>query len=728
MCVCVCLCVYVCFSLCVCLCFCVCLYVFVCVCVCVCVCFCVCVFLSMCVCVCFCVCFCVCVFLCVSMCVSMCVCVCVCFCVCVFLCVCVCVSVCVCVCVSVCVCLCVCVCVSLYVCVCFCVCVSVCVCVCFVCVCVCVCVCFCVFCVCVCVCVCFVCVCVFLCVCVSVCVCVCFCVCVCVCVSLCVCVSVCVCVYLCMCVCVSVCVFLCVCVCVFCVCVCVCVCVFLCVLCVCVCVCVCFVCVCVCVCLCVCFLSGLVLAMLLSLIFVVLLRFVAALIIWIMIVLVIIVIGYGIFHCYLQYRGFAGQPGSDVTIKDLGLQMDFSVYLQVQQTWLAFMIILCIVELVVLLLLIFLRKRLLIAISLIKEASKAVAHVMSSLFYPLLTFLLLVLVIAYWAVTAVFLSTSNEAVYKIFNTTECEYSRSTCNPETFNSSNVSLSCPDAECLFAFYGGETLYHRYLLVFQFYNLFLFFWCLNFVVALGQVTLAGTFASYYWAFKKPDDIPACPVFSSLRRTLRYHTGSVAFGSLVLAVVQVIRVSLEYLEHKLRGAENRVTRFILSCLKCCFWCLEKCIKFINRNAYIMVAIYGKNFCTSAKDAFFLLMRNIVRVAVLDQVTDFLLFLGKLLIVGVVGICSFIFFTGKVRVVEDAAPALNYYWVPILTVVLGSYLIAHGFFSVYAMCVDTLFLCFLEDLERNDGSMERPYFMNQNLLNTLNKPKQPNLVHPHLV
>ncbi|XP_062853268.1 choline transporter-like protein 2 isoform X4 [Trichomycterus rosablanca] len=473
---------------------------------------------------------------------------------------------------------------------------------------------------------------------------------------------------------------------------------------------------------------GLVLAMLLSLIFVVLLRFVAALIIWIMIVLVIIVIGYGIFHCYLQYRGFAGQPGSDVTIKDLGLQMDFSVYLQVQQTWLAFMIILCIVELVVLLLLIFLRKRLLIAISLIKEASKAVAHVMSSLFYPLLTFLLLVLVIAYWAVTAVFLSTSNEAVYKIFNTTECEYSRSTCNPETFNSSNVSLSCPDAECLFAFYGGETLYHRYLLVFQFYNLFLFFWCLNFVVALGQVTLAGTFASYYWAFKKPDDIPACPVFSSLRRTLRYHTGSVAFGSLVLAVVQVIRVSLEYLEHKLRGAENRVTRFILSCLKCCFWCLEKCIKFINRNAYIMVAIYGKNFCTSAKDAFFLLMRNIVRVAVLDQVTDFLLFLGKLLIVGVVGICSFIFFTGKVRVVEDAAPALNYYWVPILTVVLGSYLIAHGFFSVYAMCVDTLFLCFLEDLERNDGSMERPYFMNQNLLNTLNKPKQPNLVHPHLV
>uniref|UniRef100_A0A671SUQ0 Choline transporter-like protein n=1 Tax=Sinocyclocheilus anshuiensis TaxID=1608454 RepID=A0A671SUQ0_9TELE len=470
-------------------------------------------------------------------------------------------------------------------------------------------------------------------------------------------------------------------------------------------------------------LLGLVIAMLVSLIFILLLRCLAGVMVWVMIIMVIIVIGYGIFHCYMQYASLKGQAGSDVTIKDLGLQTDFSVYLQIQQTWLAFMIILCIVEVVIILLLIFLRKRLLIAIALIKEASKAIGHVMSSLFYPLLTFALLSLVIAYWAITAVFLSTSSEPVYKIFNTTECMYSRDTCKPEVIlfcNISNITTECPDAECLFAFYGGETLYHKYLILFQFYNVFLFFWCANFVTALGQVTLAGAFASYYWAFKKPDDIPAYPVFNSLGRALRYHTGSLAFGSLILAIVQVIRVILEYLDQKLKGAQNKCAKFLLSCLKCCFWCLEKCIKFLNRNAYIMVAIYGKNFCTSAKDAFFLLMRNIVRVAVLDKVTDFLLFLGKLLVVGIVGICSFFFFTGKIKIVEDAAPSLNYYWVPILTVVFGAYLIAHGFFSVYAMCVDTLFLCFLEDLERNDGTADRPYFMPERLLKLSSTPKRP--------
>lgn len=89
--------------------------------------------------------------------------------------------------------------------------------------------------------------------------------------------------------------------------------------------------------------------------------------------------------------------------------------------------------------------------------------------------------------------------------------------QTFNTSNVSAQCPGAECLFAFYGGETVYHKYLILFQFYNVFLFFWCANFITALGQVTLSGAFASYYWAFKKPADIPAFPIFASLGRALR-------------------------------------------------------------------------------------------------------------------------------------------------------------------------------------------------------------------
>ncbi|GAA6082427.1 choline transporter-like protein 5-A, partial [Tachysurus ichikawai] len=72
-----------------------------------------------------------------------------------------------------------------------------------------------------------------------------------------------------------------------------------------------------------------------------------------------------------------------------------------------------------------------------------------------------------------------------------------------------------------------------------------------------------------------------------------------------------------------------------------------------------------------------------------------------------------------EEVPVLNNYWVPLLTVVFGSYLIAHGFFSVYAMCVDTLFLCFCEDLERNDGTTAKPFLMSPGLRGILRSVDQ---------
>lgn len=464
-------------------------------------------------------------------------------------------------------------------------------------------------------------------------------------------------------------------------------------------------------------LIGLVITMAVSLVFILLLRYTAGVLLWLIIFGVIAAVGYGIWHCYWEYSTLSGKPGANVTISDIGFHTDFSIYLQLSQTWLIFMISLSVIEAIIVIMLIFLRTRLRIAIALLKEGSKAISYIMSTLFYPVITFFLLAICIAYWAVTAVFLASSGNAVYKVTPTDDkCMYANLTCSPKTFSQTNITKVCPGSQCMFAFYGGESVYHRYILVLHLCNLFVFLWLVNFTIALGQCTLAGAFASYYWALRKPTDIPACPLYSSFSRAIRYHTGSLAFGSLILAVVQLVRIVLEYLDHNLKGSQNAFARFVLCCLKCCFWCLEHFIKFINRNAYIMIAIYGKNFCTSSKDAFFLLMRNVIRVAVLDKVTDFLLFLGKLLISGSAGVLAFFFFTRKIPVIQEEVPSLNYYWVPLLTVIFGSYMIAHGFFNVYAMCVDTLFLCFLWDLEVNDGSPSRPFYMNSTLRRIVGK------------
>ncbi|XP_066580138.1 choline transporter-like protein 4 [Amia ocellicauda] len=466
-------------------------------------------------------------------------------------------------------------------------------------------------------------------------------------------------------------------------------------------------------------LIGLLIAMLVSLLFLLLLRLMAGVLVWILIVGVLAVVAYGIYHCYMEYDIY---KNSTLTLSNVGFTTNVSVYLQVKETWLAFLIILAVLEGILLLVLLFLRTRILIAIALIKEASKAVGHMMSTLVYPVITFILLVVCVAYWGITALYLATSGGPLYRVvaLNTSlpNCAQINGTesCDPLSYNAS--SSSCSSARCVFFRYNDQGLFQRNLFNLQIYNVLAFLWVVNFVIALGQCTLAGAFASYYWAFSKPGDIPALPLTASFFRTLRYHVGSLAFGALILTIIQFIRIVLEYIDHKFRAAQNPCARFLMCCLKCCFWCLEKFIKFLNRNAYIMIAVYGKNFCVSAKNAFMLLLRNIVRVVVLDKVTDLLLFFGTLLVVGGVGVLSFFFFSGRIQLPNDTfrAETLNYYWVPIITVVVGSYLIAQGFFSVYSMCVDTLFLCFLEDLERNDGSEQKPYYMSKSLMSILNK------------
>ncbi|KAF7692331.1 hypothetical protein HF521_009941 [Silurus meridionalis] len=464
----------------------------------------------------------------------------------------------------------------------------------------------------------------------------------------------------------------------------------------------------------------LILALVISLIFILLLRFTAGFLIWFTITAVILLIAYGICRCYWEFALLRETPEVDVSISDIGIHSNLHVYLQLSQTWLLFLVSLVLTEAVIVLMLVFLRKRVCIAIALLQEGSKAISYITSALFYPIITFMMLAVCIAYWAVTAVFLASSGEAVYKVMSSQpNCQHANLTCRPETFNRTNITKQCPGAQCLFAFYGGESVYHRYIIILQLCNLLIFLWLVNFTMALGQCTLAGAFASYYWAKRKPEDIPSCPVFFSFLRAIRYHTGSLAFGSLILACVQFVRIVLEYLDHKLKGAHNTFARFLLCCLKCCFWCLERFIRYMNRNAYIMIAVYGKSFCTSAREAFFLLMRNVVRVTVLDRMTHFLLFLGKILITASVGAIAFFFFTHKIPVVQDEVPVLNNYWVPLMTIVFGSFLIAHGFFSVYAMCVDTLFLCFCEDLERNDGTPAKPFLMSPSLRRILGSVDQ---------
>jgi choline transporter-like protein 2/4/5 len=50
------------------------------------------------------------------------------------------------------------------------------------------------------------------------------------------------------------------------------------------------------------------------------------------------------------------------------------------------------------------------------------------------------------------------------------------------------------------------------------------------------------------------------------------------------------------------------------------------------------------------------------------------------------------------------------------TYIIASLFFANYVLAIDTIFLSALEDLDKNDGSVARPYYMRDELKKIMRK------------
>jgi hypothetical protein len=169
-------------------------------------------------------------------------------------------------------------------------------------------------------------------------------------------------------------------------------------------------------------------------------------------------------------------------------------------------------------------------------------------------------------------------------------------------------------------------------------------------------------------------------------------AFGSLILAIVNLIRAILAKVQKQVKKADSKVADCLLCCCQCCLYCFEQCIKFLNKNAYIQTAIFGTPFCTSAREAFFLILRNIGRIGAISYVSGAVLVIGKLFISALTTGASYMLMS------ELIGEELFSLWGPTVVVFLIAYFIADMFLDVFEMGISTILQCFIADEEMFDG------------------------------
>ena len=167
---------------------------------------------------------------------------------------------------------------------------------------------------------------------------------------------------------------------------------------------------------------------------------------------------------------------------------------------------------------------------------------------------------------------------------------------------------------------------------------------------------------------------VIQSVTQVCWYHLGTCAYGSLVIAIIQLIRAIIARLQRQAKKAESKFAQAILCCCQCCFCCLEKCLKFLNKNAYIQTAIFSTPFCKSTRKAFYLIVRNAGRVAALTYVSSAVLIVGKLFISASTTL------VGYYALVEHMEHDLNSVGGPLAVIFLISYWLSDFFMDVFDM------------------------------------------------
>uniref|UniRef100_A0A182U3T8 Choline transporter-like protein n=1 Tax=Anopheles melas TaxID=34690 RepID=A0A182U3T8_9DIPT len=335
----------------------------------------------------------------------------------------------------------------------------------------------------------------------------------------------------------------------------------------------------------------------------------------------------------------------------------------------------------------YLREKLTGLAALFEEAGKCMLQLPGLAGPPLLAFLALSVFLAFWVVVVVCLATANyPGVKPLLPLAQLEDSASIANdpklkPELAGKNDTSFK---SFKLVEYHDVNVL--RHMLWIYIIGLI---WTSEFIFACQQLAIAGAVA--FWYFRKPTD---SPVLLAIAKLVKYHLGSVAKGSLIITIFKIPRLILTYLYAKLKRHQQEGSECASCCLRCCicsFWLLEKFIRYLNHNAYTVIAIEGVNFCPAAKIAWNALVTNALQVATINGIGDFVLFLGKLAVASICGLISILLLRDN--------PDLHFYMAPVIIITVFAFFIAHIILSLYEMVVDTLFLCVCEDRTINGNS-----------------------------
>lgn len=181
-----------------------------------------------------------------------------------------------------------------------------------------------------------------------------------------------------------------------------------------------------------------------------------------------------------------------------------------------------------------------------------------------------------------------------------------------------------------------------------------------------------------REASSMPHKPLMKSLRYATTTSFGSICYGSLFTAAIRTLRWEIRGFRSKIGGNE---------CLLCCvdflFHLVETLVRFFNKYAYVQIAVYGKGFNRSARDAWELFQSTGVEALVAYDCSGAVLLMGTIFGGLITGTCSgvwaWIKYRDRMIMVGSTAMLMGMVLVGLAMVVVES-------------AVTSIYICYAED------------------------------------
>ncbi|MCJ1313792.1 putative choline transporter, neither null mutation nor overexpression affects choline transport [Agyrium rufum] len=163
----------------------------------------------------------------------------------------------------------------------------------------------------------------------------------------------------------------------------------------------------------------------------------------------------------------------------------------------------------------------------------------------------------------------------------------------------------------------------------------------------TIAGVYGSWYFCAGKPGGVPSGATRGAFKRSMTYSFGSISFGSLIVAIINMLRQAISIAQSSEAAQGNQFAACLFCLLGCLVGIIDWAVSFLNRYAFSHIALYGKAYIPAAKDTWTMMKSRGIDALVNDCLISPVLTMGSTFVGFICALLAFLY-------LEFTKPAYN--------------------------------------------------------------------------